>query len=237
MLLLPVLPVLSVLSFSSVNLIAGKSSDYVPFGNPIVLLGDSLTQYGVDVDKEGWSLSLTQHVCGRYVNRYDVLNRGFAGYNTRQYARMILQVLGDIGRPPSLITLMLGTNDSDDREPLHVPIAEYKQNLESMISDVKRMYPSSPLLVMTPPPTHADASPKARYDYRTQCIQVATEHYVTVLDTWPLFFPSFNGSFHQYNATAMIPHLVDHVHLSTLGNRVLYQGVLDAIRSHWPGLA
>lgn len=44
--------------------------------------------------------------------KYDVLDRGYAGYTTDQYETMVTEVLTDIiGSGPSLtfITLMLGT--------------------------------------------------------------------------------------------------------------------------------
>ncbi|PVU90078.1 hypothetical protein BB559_004803 [Furculomyces boomerangus] len=50
------------------------------FSNDLILtFGDSITEFGSLVDNSGWVLQLSSY----YNRKFDVLNRGFAGYNTK----------------------------------------------------------------------------------------------------------------------------------------------------------
>ncbi|KAE8888188.1 hypothetical protein PF005_g21500 [Phytophthora fragariae] len=78
----------------------------------LLLLGDSLTEQGVDPNKSGW-VALLQN---RYQRSADVLPRGLSGYNTKWFIEFALPVikreLSSGGISPSLITLWLGANDA-----------------------------------------------------------------------------------------------------------------------------
>lgn len=75
---------------------------------PIILVGDSITQYGMIANRTGWTTLMS---CS-YALRYDVLNRGHAGINTDTYAPMLRETiksaLGQYDKP-TMVTLMLGT--------------------------------------------------------------------------------------------------------------------------------
>lgn len=83
---------------------------------PIILLGDSITEYGYSTDRGGWSSLMS---CA-YALRYDVLNRysccfnprGHWGHNTNAFVNkiqpIIKKALGN-WESPSLVTLMIGT--------------------------------------------------------------------------------------------------------------------------------
>ena len=49
----------------------------------IVLLGDSITQYGWAGVKEGNALGWAAQLAHAYARRADVINRGYSGFNTR----------------------------------------------------------------------------------------------------------------------------------------------------------
>ena len=94
---------------------------YVKFGQPIITLGDSLTEvfiivwyinsickYGLSVELKGWVAQLR----ATYRRKHDIFNRGYSGYQTDQYASMVRHVLQDIinaGSSPALMTMMIGT--------------------------------------------------------------------------------------------------------------------------------
>ena len=59
----------------------------------VILLGDSITQYGASVKDNGWVAQLHD----RHQRGVDFTNRGFSGYNTRQM-RAILPTVCDWDR-------------------------------------------------------------------------------------------------------------------------------------------
>ena len=72
------------------------------------------------------------------VRKCDVLNRGFAGYNTRWNKILLPRIITkEMASDIAAVTIFLGTNDSNNVELYprpHVPVEEYKQNLIDMIS-------------------------------------------------------------------------------------------------------
>ena len=124
-------------------------------GRPkLLLLGDSLTQ--IAFEGGGWASSLAN----RYQRRADVLNRGMSGYNSRWYIRYAED--NDVWNEPGnivLITIFFGANDAalPDRDPAkHVPIPEYKENLEMLIDNATKSYPNAKILLISPPPVHRE---------------------------------------------------------------------------------
>ena len=91
----------------------------------IVLLGDSLTQYGFG--SGGWAARLAH----QYQRRADVMNRGFSGYTTRWLAAAPSASSVPHARV-LLTTIFLGSNDAavkGDRH--HVPLDEFQENLQA----------------------------------------------------------------------------------------------------------
>eukprot|EP00525_Craspedostauros_australis_P000214 CAMPEP_0198124964 /NCGR_PEP_ID=MMETSP1442-20131203/41441_1 /TAXON_ID= /ORGANISM="Craspedostauros australis, Strain CCMP3328" /LENGTH=284 /DNA_ID=CAMNT_0043784481 /DNA_START=102 /DNA_END=956 /DNA_ORIENTATION=- len=119
----------------------------------ILLLGDSLTQTAMG----GWGGGLA-HI---YQRRADVLNRGMSGYNTRWFLRYANDtgVLGDgvLDESVMLVTIFFGANDASllQHNPhAHVPLEEYKANLETILKLSHASYPNAKILVITPPPVY-----------------------------------------------------------------------------------
>ena len=54
-------------------------------------------------------------------------------------------------------TIMLGSNDHVvSKDVMHVPVEEYRENLEAIVRIFRERYPSAKLLLMTPPPCDGD---------------------------------------------------------------------------------
>ncbi|CAN8096273.1 unnamed protein product [Discula destructiva] len=122
----------------------------------VVLFGDSLFQGSVEV-QDGFSFSAAiQNHCAR---RYDVINRGFSGYNTSQAVKMLEQVFPKptAGGPQlKYLLILLGANDasiprSDENQA--VPLEQYTRNLTHIVTHPHiAAHSSHKVLVITPPP-------------------------------------------------------------------------------------
>ncbi|KUI65055.1 hypothetical protein VM1G_01117 [Cytospora mali] len=121
----------------------------------VVLFGDSLWQGCVDTN-EGFSFSAAlQKHCLR---RYDVINRGFSGYNTSQALKIVEDLFPkpDAAGPKlKYLLVLLGANDAAipmDVDNQGLPIDQYKANLKQIITHPNVTAHSPKVLVVTPPP-------------------------------------------------------------------------------------
>jgi lysophospholipase L1-like esterase len=121
----------------------------------VVLLGDSLFQFSVDL-QEGFSFQAAlQSHCSR---RLDVINRGFSGWNTDNYVNYLDQVFPKPSeQSPKLkyLFILLGANDAVLPLPTtsqHVPIDRYKDNLTKIINHPHILAHKPKILLVTPPP-------------------------------------------------------------------------------------
>jgi isoamyl acetate esterase len=142
----------------------------------ILLIGDSLTQ--TSFENGGWGSQLAS----AYQRRADVLNRGYSGYNTEWYMRLLsppaslssaaVTAQGQSGeanesaltpwslcseeeyKSAVLIIVFLGANDAalQDMAPSHVPLERYRANLLAIVNILKSQSPSASMLMVTPPP-------------------------------------------------------------------------------------
>ncbi|TKY71809.1 GDSL esterase/lipase [Spatholobus suberectus] len=171
----------------------------------IYLFGDSITEDSFAVG--GWGASLAH----QFSRTADVVLRGYSGYNTRWALKVLDRVFpasqgGDGGTEtaPIALTVFFGANDAclPDRCSAfqHVPVHEYKQNLHSIVSFFKKRWPTTLILLITPPPIDEDA--RCRYpfvdnpqglpertneaagEYARACIAVAGECGIPVVDLW-----------------------------------------------------
>jgi lysophospholipase L1-like esterase len=110
----------------------------------IIMLGDSLTQMGSDVNYAGFVAAMQN----QYQRKADILDRGFSGYNTRHILGLFPKILETT--PNVLLTsILIGTNDAAFLEKIHIPLEEYETNL---ISIVKLAQTRGKCIMMSPPP-------------------------------------------------------------------------------------
>lgn len=186
----------------------------------IVLIGDSLTQFGFNPETFGWG-TLLQY---KYIRKLDVLNRGYSGYTTRWYPTPI-----DLPSDTQLVTLLLGSNDAAIHSVQSVPLEEYSARLEAMINEITSC---TRLLLITPPPVkRPDRNNANTIKYRNACLTLAQTHDIPCLDTWELFEISNDD-----NDLIMDLYFCDGLHLSKEGNQKLFQGVVDCINQYYPEL-
>ncbi|KAJ3392593.1 isoamyl acetate-hydrolyzing esterase [Entophlyctis sp. JEL0112] len=234
----------------------------------ILLFGDSITQHSFDPSIEGWGAA----VANAYMRKMDVVNRGFGGYNTK-WCKQILEDVFQTARPAAmtvggytpeikLMTLFLGANDSvlpEFNPTQYVELSEYKQNLLDMLAIVRRISPTTRVLLITPPPIDprawgAKCAAKGRKPdrseantrrYRDACLEAFYEAKKTwgaslsMLDSWKVFLGrhgwsgNASGADVQYELQQVEDILSDGLHLSLLGNRLLGEAVLQAIQTAW----
>jgi isoamyl acetate esterase len=224
----------------------------------ILLLGDSLTQLSF----EGWGATLANV----YQRRCDVLNRGYAGYNTTYYLRHVLPHLlrDDLseGSNAKLCVVFFGANDAALREVdphHHVPIGEYADNLKSMITQIQQRSKGTKILLVTPPPVHHEQRlqyQKQRFgnkatgvlerksdvtaQYADACAKLGEAMNVPVVH---MFCAMVNGTSNDNSGstaadeTAWGEYFYDGLHFSSAGQQFVATHVLNAINEHFPDLA
>ncbi|KAK7306574.1 hypothetical protein VNO77_44523 [Canavalia gladiata] len=208
----------------------------------IYLFGDSITEDSFTVG--GWGASLAHH----FSRTADVVLRGYSGYNTRWALKVLDRVFpashggdGGTGTAPIAVTVFFGANDASlsDRYSAfqHVPLNEYKQNLLSIVSFFKKQWPTTIVLLITPPPIDEEARIRYPYvdnpeglpertneaagEYARACIAVAGECGIPVVDLWTKLqqFPDWKNH-----------HLSDGLHLTQSGNQVVFEEVIAKLK-------
>ncbi|XP_022941566.1 GDSL esterase/lipase At5g62930-like [Cucurbita moschata] len=196
----------------------------------IVLFGDSLTEQSFSAG--GWGAALAD----TYSRKADVLVRGYDGYNTR-WALILLPHVFSSKRAPAVVTVFFGANDATilggRLGRLHVPVEEYKDNLKTIVNHLKECYPTSLVVLITPPPVDEEGPkeyarsladeealefPERRNEvtglYATKCLELANEMGLHAIDLWSKL---------QETEGWQNKFLSDGVHLTPEGNAIVHQ--------------
>ncbi|KAI3856473.1 hypothetical protein MKW98_008925 [Papaver atlanticum] len=198
----------------------------------MILFGDSITEDSFG--DGGWGASLAHH----FSRSLDVILRGYSGYNTRWVLKVIEKVCN--GESPIAMTVFFGANDASlpDRTSAfqHVPLHEYKQNLQSIVSFIKKKWPTTLILLITPPPIDEDGrirhpfgdnpsglperTNEAAGAYAKACVEVADECGVIGVDLWTKMqqYPNWEKCC-----------LSDGLHLTPTGNKIVYEEVIKKL--------
>ncbi|KAB1223541.1 hypothetical protein CJ030_MR2G011234 [Morella rubra] len=229
----------------------------------IYLLGDSITEDSFE--DGGWGASLANHfsrtgdldsgfdwlyeifgtLCYLFDVQVDVVLRGYSGYNTRWVLKVLDKVFhaveGGDGFEPLAVTVFFGANDAclPDRCSAfqHVPLEEYKRNLLSVISSLKKRWSKTQIILITPPPIDEETrlrfpfienplglperTNEAAGAYAKACIAVAKECGIPVVDLWTRMqqVPDWQNAC-----------LRDGLHLSRGGNRIVFEEVVMKLK-------
>lgn len=210
----------------------------------ILLLGDSLTQ----LSWNGWAATLA-HV---YQRRADVINRGMAGYNTDWYLHYIKQHEEDVFVPNvRLCIIFFGANDASCAElnpRHHVPVAQYKQNLKTLVEKCRQHYGNDvAIILMTPPPVQHEQ----RLEYQKQRYgEKATGQLERNLDLSQRYANAAQEAANELNSNVPCIHLwndmqqdddwgrffYDGLHFSKEGNDFVANALLKVIHQQLPHL-
>ncbi|KAL6493789.1 hypothetical protein OROGR_031698 [Orobanche gracilis] len=202
----------------------------------IYLFGDSITE--MSFADGGWGASLTSH----FARKADVVLRGYSGYNTRWALKVIDRVfpaaVGD--EPPLAVTVFFGANDASlpDRNSAfqHVPLDEYKRNLLAIVAFFKKKWPSTRIILITPPPIDEEARLRNPYaenpmglpertneaasQYAKTCVEVADECGLPAINLCEMMqqFPDWRKA-----------HLSDGLHLAEKGNKLVFTELIKVL--------
>ncbi|XP_020595894.1 GDSL esterase/lipase At5g45920 [Phalaenopsis equestris] len=204
----------------------------------VALFGDSITEDSFT--NGGWGAALANH----FSRTADVVLRGYSGYNTRWALKVAARAFDGVcsdGERPLALTVFFGANDASipDRSSgfQHVPLDEYQSNLRSIISFFKERWPTTVIVLITPPPIDEDGRLRNPFGenpsglpertnesagaYAKACIAVATESNIPVIDMWSKMqqFPSWEKSF-----------LSDGLHFTASGNKILFEEVVEKLK-------
>ncbi|KAM0792260.1 hypothetical protein ACM66B_004954 [Microbotryomycetes sp. NB124-2] len=219
----------------------------------IIMFGDSITQGSFAIGGTGAALA------DLYQRVYDVLNRGYGGYNTRialPIAQKWLPKKGEDRPHTVLMTVWFGANDAVLPGQLqHVPLDEYEQNLHKMIDltqspNSPHYSPTTKLLLITPPAILAskwsnfvrqtqglqqvgppDRSVEHTQQYVDAVKKVGQERNVPVADVWTAMYAAASG-----DDLALDAMLYDGLHLSAKGYDLATKAITQAIAIAYPEL-
>lgn len=186
----------------------------------IVCFGDSITNRGY------------YKTLGGLVEA-DSLNAGVGGHNSKQGLRRIEKDV--LAHQPDLVIVFFGTNDLRvDSERAHVPVAQYRKNLLTIIKKVRGV--DADVILCTLPPINEEVyftrHEKGSYDaagglqaliesYRQAAQEVAKEMKVPLVDLNQLLLKS--------------PEWLsrDGVHPSPKGTRIIAEHVAKEVKALW----
>ncbi|XP_047967959.1 GDSL esterase/lipase At5g45920 [Salvia hispanica] len=199
----------------------------------IYLFGDSITEGSFS--NGGWGASLAHH----FARKADVALRGYSGYNTRWALKVINKLFPAAGDAPLAVTVFFGANDAalPDRDSgfQHVPLDEYKQNLLAIVAYFKKQWPSTRIILITPPPVDDNArlmypfvekplglperTNEAACQYAKQCLDVAAECGLPAIPLCEKMqqLPDWKSL------------LSDGLHLSQKGNKFVFEEVISLL--------
>ncbi|KAF4317281.1 hypothetical protein JM18_006451 [Phytophthora kernoviae] len=200
---------------------------------------------GSDPNIGGWVCKL--QYC--YTRSADVVVRGLYGYSTEMFVRQALPKLarevGTWSEPPALVTLWLGGNDSallsGYEAALHVPLAQYRANLRTIVVELQQKAPEAAILLITPPAVNdqlrlelsgdgeLDFSNAGTAAYAQACVEEAHAIGVSVLD--------LHTTMNALNEQERKDCQNDGLHLTTKGNALVADAILATVEREFPTLA
>ncbi|QDZ23707.1 putative esterase [Chloropicon primus] len=214
-----------------------------------VLFGDSITQQGFSTVHCGWVAQLSD----KYQRKVDVVNRGYSGYNTKWAKELMPQVSNELrtkheierGSARDVVAIFFGANDAalagSTGHEQHVPLHEYKENLGVIVDYFRSHKPNPPHVVLvTPPPMDANAwaafciekesnrTLEGVRRYAETCAQVAREKGVPLVNAW-------EGMHERLGKDELASLFWDGLHLSSKGNKLLYEAFLKVVENDLPG--
>jgi len=217
----------------------------------IMVVGDSLTQAASDAGGFAQRLS---HV---YQRKFDVLNRGFGGYNSTWTLAAFKQCIAkrDEVTPHTsrirLLIVWLGANDSvlPWREQ-YVPLSLFTENLTDIVHTVSSpsseyYFPDTKIILLTPPPinTHQRGADLAKRgleldrdfnqtaQYAEAVREVSRKENIPLVDVYTRLWEGCGKE--EKNLTK---YMTDGLHVNVEAYTVIFDGIMEVIQTHYPEL-
>jgi len=231
-----VVTVLTLLTFKRL-LFPGESEAHTqPKRKKALFFGDSITQHGLNPSINGWLCQFADW----WTRRVDVINRGFSGYNSRWGVLIVDEVV--VSENPDIVFVFFGANDAVDTwVGQHVPLVEYKSNMEKIFDTLQTKLPKAKLVIITPPPIWEekleemnrakgrhptlDRTNERTLQYASVCKDLGAQRGIPVVDAWT----SMEG-----NNVNRANFLSDGLHLNSAGNTKLFKAARAVISRYYP---
>ncbi len=188
----------------------------------IICFGDTITEMGMVTESRGFVPRLAE----RYTRRADVLGRGFSGYTTREALAVLDEAV--LREYPSCVCIAFGLNDSVlPNQFHHVPLDEYRRNLEDLAS---RAACSGAWIILVGPPPLDERKTNSREmrltaQYANACEDAGDEMNLPVINLFQLIQD------HDHWETKC---LLDGIYLSASGMDILYEALVRELDQQFP---
>jgi lysophospholipase L1-like esterase len=228
------------------------------------LFGDSITQQGYNQARGlGWVAALHDV----YIRRLNVLNAGLSGYNTEMALLVLPRILPPISQGRiRIMTVFFGANDARLPDTMqaqqHVPIDQYRENLRTIVRHPSVREHNPRIILITPPPIDERMCETANLQsgndqvrraaevtmaYANVVREIGKELDTETLDLWNIFMenagwksgePLIGAKTVEQNIEKGLPTLLlDGLHLTPDGNKLVYESLMRTIRNKWPDQA
>ena len=190
-------------------------------GERIVLIGDSITMYGVQKNY-GYCNLLSRALYAIGLRNYEVIGVYKDGDTSAgMKARFQSQVLGN---NPTLCTILAGANDS----PYGVTPDAFMANIDSMVQMAKNA--GVPVMLITPTGRADKDGPTEPLDtYAVRMRAYAAENNIVLADANRYFRAAVNDPLTATTGTWGLTTTRDGVHLNPLGDRAVARSIIAAM--------
>ncbi|HBG45846.1 MAG TPA: hypothetical protein DDW94_02545 [Deltaproteobacteria bacterium] len=194
--------------------------------NRVVFVGDSITA----VDRSSYAEILKRNLPLDYPTQgWSIWNEAVGGTSTDDWVAWIASKITD--HNPTIVTIMLGTNDSCQLVDRHVDIVDYEANLRTIISAIQPA--GADIILLTPPPVDDTAENLIPDAYTNTQVQpyvqkvrdLAAELHIPYVDTYNILWGlSGSGDWKKVHVAQK-----DGVHLSRYGYGLMYHSLYTLI--------
>lgn len=221
-----------------------------------ILFGDSLTQMACN---QALGFAFAAELQEVYSRKMDVINRGFSGYSTAHAVKCFPKFFpSPQAANVRFMTIFFGANDACvPTHDQHVPLEQYKKNLQSIIQHPATRAQNPYIIIVTPPPVneyqlegfdnvkgtpHPSRTAAFTKMYSEAAREVGASLNIPVADVWTAFMATTGwkegqplvGSRELPSNEQFASLFTDGLHLMPAGYRVVYDEVLKVIRTNWP---
>ena len=193
-----------------------------------LVFGDSITQFGEVYYEEGllvatiaagW-ISLLRN---RFARRFDIMNRGYSGYNSRWAVCIADRVF--TAEEYVFVTIFFGANDAANgkQNPKQsVPVEEYRRNIRDIVTLAKRK--TKHVIVIAPPPVDSriwvDRSNESVEQFARAAMEVAKAEGCDFINLYDKMTKSRHHPF---------TFLSDGLHLNAKGQIFLAKEIIECV--------
>lgn len=176
-----------------------------------------MTQKAFELQHAGFGIGLADW----WSRTADIIVRGQSGYNSRWTLLGFNEILGSF--KPDMVVLFLGNNDCS-KNGQHVPVDEFRHNMETMVNILRSV--SSDIAILLVTPTRADKPDRS---------DEFTSMYVDVVRDICKQHPR-NGLVDLWVGEYSVEKedLCDGVHLNASGNEKVMLAIKSTIRAIFP---